>query len=68
MPGLDSTDPEGKGPKTGRGLGNCGGKTKSSNVKKEESDNETTGKIRRRLRMGRRGSGFRSRHRGDQEG
>ena len=68
MPGLDKTGPEGKGSKTGRGLGNCGGKTKSSNVKNEESDNETNGKIKRRLRMGRKGGGFGNRHRGGQAG
>jgi len=70
MPGLDSTGPEGKGPKTGRGLGNCGSKTKSSNSNKEEADNSTAGNMRRRQRMGRKGGGMGrgNRHRGGQEG
>lgn len=70
MPGLDNTGPESKGPKTGRGLGNCGNKTKSSNLNKEEADNLTANNMRRRLRLGRKGGGLgnRNRHRGGQEG
>lgn len=33
MPRRDGTGPQGKGPKTGRGLGNCGTKTPITEVK-----------------------------------
>ena len=32
MPGRDGTGPEGKGPRTGRGLGNCQSTTQSTST------------------------------------
>jgi len=32
MPNRDGTGPEGKGPRTGRGLGNCGNNTARNNL------------------------------------
>ena len=48
MPGLDHKGPEGEGPKTGRGLGNCNPKTDSISSTEE-------GTQRKLGRMGGRG-------------
>ena len=69
MPGLDKTGPEGKGSKTGRGLGTCGSKT-SIDESKEEQNSQNLGKnFPGRIRLGRRGAGRgnRFRHRGGQD-
>jgi len=68
MPGLDNTGPEGKGPKTGRGLGNCGNNTKSADKKNADSDKGIGRFLRRRMRMrGKGGQGNRNRFRSGQE-
>ncbi len=63
MPGLDKTGPEGKGSKTGRGLGNCS----DNNTQEKNKSNDSTrlrGGIRRRLRICRKnGGGKRNRQR-----
>lgn len=69
MPGLDNTGPEGKGPKTGRGLGNCGKNTKSLDKEIADSDKGLGRNLRRRSRMRGKGvgQGNRNRYRGGQE-
>jgi len=69
MPGLDKTGPEGKGSRTGRGLGTCRNKT-SSNESQDEHNNYTKERnFPGRGRLGRRGAGQgrRFRHRGGEE-
>ncbi len=39
MPRRDGTGPSGKGPKTGRGLGNC---SDNNSAKKNDTNNETS--------------------------
>lgn len=34
MPRMDGSGPEGKGPKTGRGLGNCSGTNTNTNLQR----------------------------------
>jgi hypothetical protein len=62
MPGLDRTGPEGKGPMTGRGLGDCGVFSKDErDEEKAIQSPQRPLRIRRRLNLnrgrGRRGWG-----------
>jgi len=45
MPRFDGTGPNGKGPKTGRGLGNCNKNTKNGNVKNSK---KAKGKVKKK--------------------
>jgi hypothetical protein len=56
MPGFDRTGPEGKGPRTGRGLGKCNPENRDPEGQVSEEDFPR--RRRRFLRMGR-GRGFR---------
>lgn len=69
MPGLDKTGPEGKGSRTGRGLGVCGSKTSTNDSKDGQNNQTIEGDFPRRGRLGRRGAGQgrRFRHRGGEE-
>lgn len=68
MPGLDKTGPQGKGSKTGRGLGSCTSKTSDPENKNEHNSLIMEEKFPRRMRMGKRGAsaGNRNGHRGGQ--
>lgn len=46
MPRFNGTGPEGKGPKTGRGMGKC--QTNNSDNEKIEDDDNTIGRCGRR--------------------
>jgi len=43
MPNRDGTGPEGKGPKTGRGMGNCGAEDKSTDRPRRTEANRARG-------------------------
>lgn len=68
MPGLDKTGPQGKGSKTGRGLGNCTGKISDPENNNEHNIQILEKNFLRRMRIGKRGAGPRNRngHRGGQ--
>lgn len=62
MPGFDKTGPEGKGSKTGRGLGTC---SDNKSQEKYETDDfkRSRGGLRRRFRICRRNEGgMRNKH------
>jgi hypothetical protein len=69
MPGLDKTGPEGKGSKTGRGLGNCNNKLFNPENENEQNPQRLGRNFRRRLGKGKNsgGQGNRQRYRGGQE-
>ena len=52
MPGLDKTGPEGKGSKTGRGLGTCGSKTSIDESKEEQNSQNLEKKLSRKDSIG----------------
>ncbi len=51
MPNLDGTGPQGKGPKTGRGLGNCNSVNESQNSNQDQT-NQDNGGLRKRRGQG----------------
>ena len=58
MPNKDGTGPEGKGPKTGRGLGNC-------SSKENDKENSSDDKVRGQGRGQGKGQGLGKQNRGD---
>jgi hypothetical protein len=54
MPQKDGTGPQGKGPKTGRGMGNCAPKDVSKNASSDTQKNAQPARATRRC--GRRGN------------
>lgn len=72
MPNFNGTGPEGKGSRTGRGLGKC---KPSDSGKSNKNENENISRFGRRLRFwnrqenigGGRGQGRRNRFRGDED-
>jgi hypothetical protein len=57
MPGLDKTGPEGKGSRTGRGLGICGDQSSDSTKLQEQQNPSFIRNYRKRMHMGRKGAG-----------
>lgn len=57
MPGLDKTGPEGKGSKTGRGMGNCGSKTSNPENNNEQNNKRLNKNLRRRLSIRKKNGG-----------
>lgn len=69
MPGFDNTGPEGKGSRTGRGLGKCNPNKSEKEIKNEQDNPQLDGNFGRRLHLGRRkgGQGNGNRFRGGSE-